>query len=119
MQSGIPVRALVIRSTSALSVSKSGAEVLPGDLLDPHLSARLYKVSSGAYFNYPVADGLLEATAIFARAAREASTESVSQHVEASEYSDCPSVRHLQRQLADQIFHWAQAGALHLNAPLL
>ncbi len=70
-----------------------------------------------AYFTYPVDDGLLEATAIFAMAAREASTEVVVNMSQLQNTTVAPSFRNLQHRLADQIFDWAQVGALHLNAP--
>jgi uncharacterized protein YbjT (DUF2867 family) len=54
-----------------------GAEVVQGDLLDfPAVSAATVGVSA-AYFNYPVAPGLIEATANFVQAASEAGVRSV------------------------------------------
>src|SRR5262249_2271440 len=54
-----------------------GAEVGQGDLLDfPAVSAATVGVSA-AYFNYPVAPGLLEATANFVQAASEAGVHAV------------------------------------------
>ena len=70
-----------------------------------------------AYFTYPVADGLLEATAIFAMAAREANTELVVNMSQLQNTPVAPSFRNLQHRLADQIFDWAQVGVVHLNAP--
>ena len=70
-----------------------------------------------AYFTYPVDDGLLEATAIFAMAARESSAEMVVNMSQLQNTSVAPSFRNLQHRLADQIFDWAHVGAVHLNAP--
>src|SRR5262249_25561047 len=70
-----------------------------------------------AYFTYPVDDGLMEATAIFAMAARESSTEVVVNMSQLQNTAVAPSFRNLQHRLADQIFDWAQAGAGDLNAP--
>src|SRR3984893_13966276 len=54
-----------------------GAEVVQGDLLDfPAVSAATAGVSA-AYFNYPVAPGLVEATANFVQAASEAGVHAV------------------------------------------
>jgi uncharacterized protein YbjT (DUF2867 family) len=118
MQSGIPVRALVHQvDERSERLQKLGAEVLAGDLLDPHLVRKAMQNIKRAYFTYPVADGLLEATAIFAMAAREARTELVVNMSQLQSTPVAPSFRNLQHRLADQIFDWAQVGAVHLNAP--
>ena len=53
-------------------LAEQGAEVVAGDLHDfPTVSAAMTGVTA-AYFNYPVAPGLVEATATFAQAASEA-----------------------------------------------
>jgi uncharacterized protein YbjT (DUF2867 family) len=79
-----------------------------------------------AYFTYPVADGLLEAAAIFAAAARDAGLELVVNNSQFQGAPDdpafrdlrhAPSFRNLQHRLADRIFDWAQVGAVHLQAP--
>ncbi|OBC15065.1 NmrA family transcriptional regulator [Mycobacterium sp. 852013-50091_SCH5140682] len=75
---GQRVRALVHRvDERADRLRDLGAEVVQGDLLDfPSVSAATVGVS-GAYFNYPVAPGLIEATANFVQAASEADVRSV------------------------------------------
>jgi NAD(P)H dehydrogenase (quinone) len=75
---GIPVRALVhTLDDRAGELRELGAEVVQGDLLDfPAVSAATAGVTA-AYFNYPVAPGLVEATANFAQAASEAGVHAV------------------------------------------
>src|SRR5262249_27687867 len=94
-----------------------GAEGFEGDLLNPVSVGRAMKDISVAYFTYPVADGLLEATTIFALAAREASTDLVVNLSQLQSSQEAPSFRNLQHRLADCIFDWAQVGAIHLHAP--
>jgi uncharacterized protein YbjT (DUF2867 family) len=117
-QRGVPVRAVVHRIDERSDrLQKLGVDLMAGDLLDPDFASKALKEVERAYLTYPVADGLLEATTIFARAAREAGTELV---VNMSQLQDSPkaaSFRNLQHRLADQIFDWAQVGAVHLNAP--
>jgi uncharacterized protein YbjT (DUF2867 family) len=117
-QHGLPVRALVHRIDERSDrLQKLGVDLVVGDLLDPDFVHQALKEVKRAYFTFPVTDGLLEATTIFARAAREAGTELV---VNMSQLQDAPtaaSFRNLQHRLADQIFDWAQVGAVHLNAP--
>src|ERR1700728_2945988 len=78
LEKGIPVRAFV-HTLDARSddLRELGAEVVQGDLLDPDSVRASLRGIKRAYFTYPVMDGLLEATTIFAMAAREAETELV------------------------------------------
>jgi uncharacterized protein YbjT (DUF2867 family) len=94
-----------------------GAEVIQGDLLDPASTRAALQGVRRAYFTYPVADGLLEATTIFAQAARDAGTELVVNLSQLQNTSVAPTFRNLQHRLADQIFNWAEVGAAHLHAP--
>jgi uncharacterized protein YbjT (DUF2867 family) len=118
IERGLSVRAFVHRlDERAERLRALGAEVVQGDLLDPSaVRAALHDVRR-AYFLYPVDDGLLEATTIFARAAREAGTELVVNLSQLQSSPDAPSFRNLQHRLADQVFDWAQVGAVHLCAP--
>ena len=75
---GLRVRALVHSvDERADRLRELGAEVVQGDLLDfPSVSAVTAGVTA-AYFNYPVAPGLVEATANFVQAASEAGVHAV------------------------------------------
>src|SRR5215469_5163380 len=75
---GLRVRALVHSvDERADRLRELGAEVVQGDLLDfPSVSAATVGVSA-AYLNYPVAPGLVEATANFVHAASEAGVRAV------------------------------------------
>jgi uncharacterized protein YbjT (DUF2867 family) len=118
VQHGLNVRALVHHvDERSERLRKLGAEVIPGDLLDPALVRKALQDVKRAYFTYPVDDGLLEATAIFAMAARESSTEMVVNMSQLQNTAVAPSFRNLQHRLADQTFDWADVGAVHLNAP--
>ena len=127
MEQSIPVRALVHKlDARSDELRKQGAEVVEGDLLNSASVQAAMRNIKRAYFTYPVADGLLEAAAIFASAARDAGLELV---VNNSQYQGRPddpgfrdlqhalSFRNLQHRLADRIFDWAQVGAVHLQAP--
>jgi uncharacterized protein YbjT (DUF2867 family) len=118
VQRGLSVRALVHRlDERSKPLRELGAEVVAGDLLDPDQVRPVMQGIKRAYFTYPVDDGLLEATTIFARAAREANTELLVNMSQLQNTSIAPSFRNLQHRLADQIFDWAEVGAVHLNAP--
>jgi uncharacterized protein YbjT (DUF2867 family) len=118
LERGIPVRAFVHKLDSRSDrLRELGTEVVEGDLHDPASVRRAMQGIQRAYFTYPVADGLLEATTIFALAAREAATELVVNLSQLQTTPEAPSFRNLQHRLADQIFDWAQVGAIHLHAP--
>jgi uncharacterized protein YbjT (DUF2867 family) len=127
LEQGIPVRAFV-RKLDARSeeLRHQGAEIIEADLLNPASLPAAMKDVKRAYFTYPVADGLLEAAAIFAAAARDVQLEVVVNNSQFQgmpgdpgfgDLENAPSFRNLQHRLADRIFDWAQVGAVHLQAP--
>jgi uncharacterized protein YbjT (DUF2867 family) len=70
-----------------------------------------------AYFSYPVQEGLLEAAATFAAVARSAGVERV---VNLSQWLQPggaqPTPHQARHWLVEQIFDWAEVGAVHLDA---
>jgi uncharacterized protein YbjT (DUF2867 family) len=127
VERGIPVRALVHKLDARSDrLRQQGAEVVEGDLLNPASVQAAMRNMKRAYFTYPVADGLLEAAAIFAAAARDAGLELVVNNSQFQgtpgdpafrDLRPAPSFRNLQHRLADRIFDWAQVRAVHLQAP--
>ncbi len=118
LENGIPVRAFVHKlDARSDALRELGAEVVQGDLLDRDSVRASLKGIKRAYFTYPVTDGLLEATTIFAMAAREAETELVVNNSQLQGARKAPSFRNMQHGLADRIFDWAEVGAVHLHAP--
>jgi uncharacterized protein YbjT (DUF2867 family) len=118
LDKGIPVRAFVHKlDARSNALRELGAEVVQGDLLDPDSVRASLSGIRRAYFTYPVTDGLLEATTIFAMAAREAGTELVVNNSQIQGARKAPSFRNMQHGLADRIFDWAGVGAIHLHAP--
>jgi uncharacterized protein YbjT (DUF2867 family) len=127
LEQALPVRAFVHKlDARSDELRQKGAEIIEGDLLNPASVQAAMKDVKRAYFTYPVADGLLEATTIFATLARAGGLELV---VNNSQFQgtpddplfralqDAPSFRNLQHRLADRIFDWAQIGAVHVQAP--
>jgi uncharacterized protein YbjT (DUF2867 family) len=118
LEKGIPVRAFVHKlDARSDALRELGAEVVQGDLLDRDSVRASLTGIKRAYFTYSVSDGLLEATTIFARAAREAGTELVVNNSQLQGARKAPSFRNMQHGLADHIFDWAEVGAVHLHAP--
>jgi len=118
LDKGIPVRAFVHKLDARSDALRAlGAEVVQGDLLDRDSVRASLSGIKRAYFTYSVSDGLLEATTIFAMAAREAGTELIVNNSQLQGARKAPSFRNMQHGLADCIFDWAEVGAVHLHAP--
>ncbi len=127
LEQGLAVRAFVHKlDARSDELRQKGAEIIEGDLLNPASVQTAMKDVKRAYFTYPVADGLLEATTIFATSARDTGVEFLINNSQFQGTPDdplfrdlqrAPSFRNLQHRLADRIFDWAQIGAVHIQAP--
>ena len=118
LDKGVPVRAFVHRLDDRSDRLRAlGAEVVAGDLRDFRSVAAAISGIGRAYFAYPVQDGLLEAAATFAAAARSAGVEQV---VNLSQWlqpgGEQPTPHQARHRLVEQIFDWADVGAVHLDA---
>ena len=118
LDKGRPVRAFVHRLDDRSDRLRAlGAEVIEGDLRDFRSVAAAMGGIHRAYFAYPVQEGLLEAAATFAAAARSAGVEQVvnlSQWLQ--EGGEQPTPHQARHWLVEQIFDWADVGAVHLDA---
>ena len=127
LKQGIPIRAFVHKlDARSNELRQQGAEVVEGDLLNPGSVQAAMRNVKRAFFTYPVTDGLLEATSIFAATAHDAGLELVVNNSQFQNTPDdpafrdpqfAPSFRNLQHRLADRILDWAQVGAVHIQAP--
>jgi uncharacterized protein YbjT (DUF2867 family) len=117
-EQGHAVRALVHRLDERSDrVRALGAEVVEGDLHDPRCLTDAMAGVRRAYFAYPVHEGLLQAAATFAAAARSAGVEQVvnlSQWLQPS--GEQPTPHQTRHWLVENIFDWAGVGAVHLDA---
>jgi uncharacterized protein YbjT (DUF2867 family) len=115
---GVAIRALAHRNDERANALRAlGVEVVVGDLLDLSFVRGAMSGIRRAYFAYPVQDGLLDAAAIFATAAREAGVERVvnlSQLLQ--RHGDQPTPHQQRHWLSERIFDWAAIGAVHLDA---
>jgi len=114
---GVPVRAFVHSDDErAERLRGVGAEVVTGDLRDIAQVLPALEGVDRVFFTYPVADGLLDAAAAVAAAAK---THGVRRVVEVSQLTPRPhshSPRTRQHWLAEQVFDWAGVGAVHLRS---
>lgn len=114
---GVRVRAFVrTLDDRAEQVRKLGAEVVAGDLRDIADVRSAMDGVDRVFFTYPVADGLLDATAAVATAARAAGVRRLVEVSQLRPRPDAHSPRTRQHWLSEQIFDWAGVGAIHLRA---
>ena len=117
LRRGIPVRALVHKIDERSDQLRAlGAEIFEGDFLDVRSVKRAVQDTSSVYFAYPVQDGLLDATAAMAVAAREAGISRLVNLVMLQSSIDAPTPRMRQNYLSEQVFEWAGIGAVHIRA---
>src|ERR1700740_918339 len=114
---GVPVRAFVHKfDDRSERLRARGAEIFEGDFLDIGSVQRAAAGTSAIYFAYPVQDGLVDATAAMAIAAREAGVTRLVDLVMLQSSPDAPTPRMRQNYLSEQVFEWANIGAVHLRA---
>jgi uncharacterized protein YbjT (DUF2867 family) len=117
LERGQAVRAFVHSDDArADDLRASGAEVVVGDLREITSVIPAVEGVRRAFFTYPVTDGMLEATAVFAAAARREGLERV---VDVSQLAADPfaGTPHMRRHwVSEQVFDRADVGAVHLRA---
>ncbi len=114
---GFPVRALVRRSDERSERLESiGAEVVVADLHDLNSMRAAVEGVRRIYFVYPPQGELLvEATTIIAVAARDAGVEALVNMSQISARRDSESPLARQHWLSENIFDWADIGAVHVR----
>lgn len=114
----LPVRAFVFRADERSEhLAALGAEIVVGDLHDITAVRGAMRGVAHAYFTYPLAERLLEATTIFAAAAKEAGVESIVNMSQITAREDHPSPAARQHWLAERVLDWSGIGVTHLRPP--
>jgi NAD(P)H dehydrogenase (quinone) len=110
------VRALAHRPDErSKQLQKLGAEVVFGDFLDFDTVRAALNGVQRAYFCYPIGPGLVQATAQFAQAAKEAGVEVIVNMSQKSARSEAKSVAARQHWLSERVFDWSGVPAVHLR----
>ena len=116
LEQGRRVRAFVHRSDErAEKLRKRGADIVVGDLLDFDSVRAALKNVDRAYFVYPIRPGLVQATAHFAQAAREAGIEAIVNMSQVSARSDAKSHSARDHWLAEQVLDWSGLNVTHIR----
>jgi uncharacterized protein YbjT (DUF2867 family) len=116
LERGYQVRAFVHkRDEQSIQLEKRGVEVMVGDLLDFTTIRPALEDVSGAYFVYPIAPGLIEATAFFAQAAREARVPAIVNMSQISARREAKSHAAFNHWMAERVFDWSGLAVTHLR----
>ncbi|KAH8817450.1 hypothetical protein F5884DRAFT_853865 [Xylogone sp. PMI_703] len=116
LQRALSVRAFVhTNDDRARQLEAQGAEIFVEDLLDLRSVRRALAGVKRAYFVYPVRPGLIDATANFAQAAREAKVEFIINMSQITAWPDAPSNAARNHWVADRVFDWARTPVTHLQ----
>jgi uncharacterized protein YbjT (DUF2867 family) len=112
---GHHVRAFVHQHDErSAQLQRQGVEIAMGDLLDLTTIRPALEGVSGAYFIYPIAPGLIEATAYFAQAAYEAGVSSVVNMSQISARREAKSHAAFNHWIAERVFDWSGLAVTHL-----
>ena len=115
---GASVRAFVHQADERSDrLAELGAEIVVGDLHDYRQVRAALDGVQRAYFTYPLPDGVLHATTIFAVAAAQAGLQSVvnMSQITAEPNHASPAAR--QHWFAERVLDWSGIGTTHLRPP--
>ena len=113
---GHQVRALAhSRDERSERLEGRGAEVVYGDLLDFGRVRTALRGVTRAYFVYPIRPGILQATAYFAQAAKEAGVEGVVNMSQKSAREDAASHAATDHWLSERVFDWSGLAVAHIR----
>jgi uncharacterized protein YbjT (DUF2867 family) len=113
---GLDVRAMVRKlDDRSAALAEQGAEVVVGDLNDINTLVPALEGAEAAYFVWPVAPGLINATANFALAAKEVGTKAVLNLSQRSADRNSASDSCRDTYISEQVFNWSGIPAIHLR----
>lgn len=113
---GRAVRALVRREDErAQALRALGAEVVVGDLRDFAAIRSALEDIGSAYFVFPIEPGILQSTAYFAQAAKEAGVEGVVNMSQATARREAKSHAAQDHWIAERVFDWSGVAVTHLR----
>lgn len=115
-EKGYRVRALARREDQrARHLRELGAEVVIGDMLNLSDIRKAVKGTTGAYFVFPLADGLVEASVVFAQAAKEEKLDLIVNMSQKQSRPVAHSPATTKHWLTEQVFSWSGVPAVHLR----
>ncbi len=116
LRRGLHVRAMVhSKNDRAASLEQLGAEIVTGDFEQIDTIRQAMDGVDAAYFVYPVAPGLIEATVNFTQAAKEASVTAIVNLSQRSANRSSASHSCRDSWIAEQVMNWSGLPVTHLR----
>ena len=113
---GQRVRAFVHREDDRSEALKSqGVELFVGDFADFRAVRRALEGTTGSYFCYPIAPGIVQAAAHWAQASKEAGSGTIVNMSQVIARSDAGSNASLQHWLSERVFDGFGVPMVHLR----
>ena len=113
---GLAVRAFVHNDDERAAALRARCRYRAGRLPPPPRRGRAaLEGVAAAYFIYPIKPGLVQATAYFAQAVREAGVEAVVNMSQISARRDSLSNAARDHWIAERVFDWSGAGVTHIR----
>jgi NAD(P)H dehydrogenase (quinone) len=113
---GLQVRALVHKDDArAAALRTRGVEVAIGDFSNIDSVGAALEGIRAAYFIYPIIPGIIDATAYFAQAAKEAGVSAIVNMSQISARRDSKSHAAQDHWVAERIFDWSGIPTTHLR----
>lgn len=116
IRQGSAVRALVHKEDErSAKLRAAGVEITVGDLLNPDDARKALAGVDAAYFVYPIVPHLIEASAYFAEAAKEAGVGSIVNMSQISARRESKSHAARDHWVAERLFDWSGLAVTHLR----
>jgi NAD(P)H dehydrogenase (quinone) len=116
LNEGFAVRAFVRTADERSDKLKArGAEIVVGDLLELDDVRSALKDVNAAFFVYPIRPGLIDATAYFAQAAKDAGLDGVVNMSQISARYEAKSHAARDHWIAERVFDWSGVPVTHIR----
>lgn len=116
IKKGFSVRALVHKvDERSEKLKATGAEIVIGDLLDFDAVLGALTGANRAYFVYPIRPGLIDATAYFAQASKEAGLDGIVNMSQISARENSKSHAARDHWIAERVFDWSGVPVSHVR----
>jgi NAD(P)H dehydrogenase (quinone) len=116
LEEGFAVRAFVHKADERSDKLKArGAEIVVGDLLELDDVRSALKDVNAAYFVYPIRPGLIDATAYFAQAAKDADLDGIVNMSQISARYEAKSHAARDHWIAERVFDWSGVPVTHIR----
>jgi NAD(P)H dehydrogenase (quinone) len=113
---GHKVRAMAHRKDErSKKLQDRGVEVVYGDLLDFNQVRAALNGVQRAYYVYPIIPGILQSTAYFAQAAKEAGVDGIVNMSQKTAREDAKSHASTDHWLAERVFDWSGLTVAHIR----